>query len=136
RLLEIGAGDGRLIVELAKRFPDLVGVVVEPSSKATEAAMRLITAEKLEDRVSVRTLSLQAFLGSAGTFEPTVITLSFVLQEVLGQDGEDAVVAYLERLFARFPDVRLLVTEMSNEWDNPSVMRHGMALAVLNMHYL
>src|SRR6185436_16906132 len=69
-------------------------------------------------------------------FEPDFIVLGFVLHEILGQSGEEAVIGFLRQLITRYPAVHLVVIEVDQRMDDPEVMAGGLGLAYYNAYYL
>jgi 2-ketoarginine methyltransferase len=136
KLLDLGCGNGMYLVEFCEQFPHIQAWGTEPSEGGYREAVRLIREKNLEDRVRVSNLSAIDFFQQDLDYEPDFIVLGFVLHEILGQEGEDGVVKFLNTVTDRFPDINIIVIEVDNRIDDPQIMRHGLSLAYYNPYYL
>ncbi|MGZ4106951.1 MAG: 2-ketoarginine methyltransferase, partial [Tumebacillaceae bacterium] len=68
--------------------------------------------------------------------EPDFIVLCFILHEILGQEGVAGVERFLTRVVERFPNINIIVIEVDDRIDDPSIMQHGLSLAYYNPYYL
>ena len=135
-MLDLGCGNGLYLVEFCKAVPELEAWGAEPDSAGYEAAVALVEREQLAHRIHLSCAGAREFLQTAKEFTPDMTVLGFVLHEILGQDGEDGVLAFLGELTGRYPDIHLIVIEVDARMDDPGVMRHGLALAYYNAYYL
>lgn len=136
RLLDLGCGNGLYLVEFCKANPEIEAWGVEPDQGGYEQALRLVQQHGLEDRIRLSCSSALDFLRSDFRYEPDFVVLGFVLHEILAQAGEDGVIDLLRSLTTRFPALHLIVIEVDNQIDNPTVMFHGLAQAYYNPYYL
>lgn len=136
RLLDLGCGDGGYLVAFCRAEEELRALGVEPDEGAFSAARARVQSAGLGDRVQLHRATAQEFLRGGSDFEPDFTVIGFVLQELLGQEGEDAVVDYLRRLVDRYPALHLLVIEVMDRVDDPVVSRHGLGLAYYNPYCL
>ena len=133
-ILDVGCGSPEYLRAICSD-PSCRGIGVEPDGGAVEAGRRRLAETGDAGRIEI----LQ---GDAATcfelldVEPDVVITAFVLHEVLGQSGEDAVRAYLRRVFAAAPAAHLLVIEVDLRQGDPSVMQHGYARSYYNGYYL
>lgn len=95
-VLELGAGDGRVTVELA-RLAERV-VAVEPAATMRDAATRRLCEADLQGRVDLRGHDARE-LGEIGTFSLAVAPFH-MLNELLTIDDQDAVLAAVRRSLA------------------------------------
>jgi 2-ketoarginine methyltransferase len=136
RILDLGCGSGLYLIELCKALPDAQAWGVEPSRGGYEAAQRLVADRGLASRIRLSCTSAQAFVRSDVDYDADFAVVAFVLQEILGQDGEAAVMSFLDATFDRFPNLRLLALEVDYQVNNPRIMRHGLGAAFYNPYYL
>ncbi|WP_084960737.1 hypothetical protein [Thermoactinospora rubra] len=136
-LLDLGCGNALYLTEFAKTMPGLRAWGVEPDAGGYRAAVALVEQAGMADRVRLVNASATDFLRDppAGC-EPDLVVLGYVLQEILAQEGEEAVLELLRGVVARFPLINVVVIEVSDEIDNPAVMRHGLARAFWNPYFL
>jgi len=136
-VLDLGCGNGLYLVEFCRQLPDLTAWGVEPDRGGFEEAQSLIHATGMTDRVRLSNLTAAEFLSDPPRdCDPDLIVFGYVLQEILGQDGEDAVIDLLRSTVTRFPLINVVVIEVANEIRNPSVMRHGLARNFWNTYFL
>lgn len=137
RLLDMGCGNGRYLVEFCEALPEIEAAWgVEPSAESCREAEIMIAHHGLQDRVRIVHDSAVEFLRSRSDFEPDFVVLGFVLHEILGQEGAAGVREFLTQLVARFPALHLIIIEVDQQMDAPGVMQHGLALAYYNPYYL
>jgi len=137
RMLDMGCGNGRYLVEFCKALPEIVSAWgVEPSADGCREAEALIASSGLGDRVRIVNDSAVHFLSTRADFDVDFAVIGFVLHEILGQEGPSGVKDFLRALFDRFPDLHLIVIEVDQQMSSPEVMKHGLALAYYNPYYL
>jgi len=118
-LVDLGCGDGSLLVELCTRYPELTGTGLDIAPAAVEAARARAARAGVADRV--RFAVADAF--DAATWPPGcdsagVVCGVGVLHEKF-RDGDDAVVDLLDRLAGTLGDDRmLLLGEPELRYDN------------------
>lgn len=137
RMLDIGCGDGRYLVEFCEALPEIEQALgVEPSAESCRAAAALIADHGLQHRVRVVQGEALEFLERPGTFAPNFLVIGCVLHEILGQEGEAGACGFLTRLIERYPDLHIIVLEVDNRVDDAAAMQHGLGLAYYNPYYL
>lgn len=137
RMLDMGCGNGRYLVEFCQALPEIKAACgVEPSAESCREAERMIERHGLQDRVHIVNATAADFLRSPAGFEPDCAVLGFVLHEILGQEGAAGVRAFLTQMVDRYPELHLIIIEVDQQMDTPRVMRHGLGLAYYNPYYL
>ncbi|MFD2299506.1 2-ketoarginine methyltransferase [Paracidovorax citrulli] len=136
RLLDLGCGNGLYLAEFCKALPHIHAWGAEPDRGGYEEAAALVEREGLSDRIRISHSGAVEFLDSEFDFTPDFIVLGFVLHEILGQSGRQAVVDFLRKIIRRFPDINIIIIEVDNQFHNPRAMRHGLSLAYYNPYYL
>jgi 2-ketoarginine methyltransferase len=136
RLLDLGCGNARYLVDLCKAEREIDAWGVEPDLEGYRAAVELVRTEGLAGRIRLSCSGASEFMKGSIDFEPDCLVLGFVLHEVLGQEGEDGVIRFLRQVVDRFPAIHLVVIEVDQRMSDPAVMRHGLALAYYNAYYL
>lgn len=119
RVLDIGCGDGSLVLQLCDRRPDLFGVGIDISPDAIENARTNSGRAGLSDRTAFEIAD--AFAPDTwpeSALDADVIIGVGVLHELF-RDGEGAVVAILDRLAAALAGGKvLLLGEPELRYDN------------------
>lgn len=136
KLLDLGCGNGMYLVEFCEQFPHIEAWGTEPSYGGYKEAVRLIRERGLENRIRLSNLNAIDFFHQDIDYEPDFLVLGFVLHEILGQEGPEGVVNFLNMVTDRFPNIHLIVIEVDNRIDDPQVMQHGLSLAYYNPYYL
>lgn len=137
RLLDMGCGNGRYLVEFCQALPEIEEAWgVEPSAQGCREAEALIARHGLGRRVRIVHSGATEFLERETSFAPNFVVLGFVLHEILGQEGEAGVRRFLTQLTERFPGLHLIVIEVDQRMDDPAAMHHGLGLAYYNPYYL
>lgn len=137
RMLDLGCGNAQYIATFCIDDPSLTAFGIEPSEDGYLAAKVLIEELRLERRVTLKNITAQQYMEEPDAdFEPDLLVLGFVLHEILGQDGVEGVERFLNRVFAVFPDIHLIVIEVQNIFDQPGKMDGGLELAYYNAYYL
>jgi 2-ketoarginine methyltransferase len=136
RLLDLGCGNARYLVEFCAAVPEIEALGVEPDPAGYAAARDHVRAAGLDHRIRLACASATEFMAGTDPFEPDFLVLGFVLHEILGQSGVAGVEDFIQRTIRRFPDVHLIVIEVDDRIDRPASMGHGLALAYYNPYYL
>lgn len=135
-LVDLGCGDGRFLAGLAARRPGLRGVGLEPHAGGAALARRNIAEAELDDRVSIRQEgALAAPSVPVPDDGPVVYLAAYVLQELLEQEGEEAVIELLRTTTASRRDVWWLVLEVDYQPDDER-LKDGLGRAFYNPYYL
>ncbi len=136
-VVDLGCGDAAFLVELCRMRPEIIGVGVDPDPRSVELARRRVADEGLADRITIRrgtaADALTLDLPSDGGL---CFLTSFVLQEMLEQDGRDAVRDLIKEAFQRHPAAHWLVVEVDHQPDNRKIMAHGLGTAYYNPYFL
>lgn len=136
-VLDLGCGNALYLTEFCRDLPGVRAWGVEPDEGGYEEARELVATAGMADRVRLVNRSAIDFLSDPpADCDPDLIVFGYVLQEILGQDGDDAVLALLRGVVERFPQINVVVIEVANEIENPGVMRHGLATNFWNPYYL
>ncbi len=136
RVVDLGCGNGRYLVELCEVIPGIQALGIEPSQESTDAGNQLISQAGLADRAEVIRGDASIVLSNDVQFEPQCFILGFVLQEILGQVGRQGLLDFLRNLFDRYPKAYLVVIEVDNQHDDVEQMQTGLAHAYYNSYYL
>jgi 2-ketoarginine methyltransferase len=136
-LLDLGCGNALYLAEFCRAVPHTRAWGSEPDVNGYREARERIAEAGLAERVRLANRSAIDFLNNPpADCSPDLIVFGYVLHEILGQDGEQAVVMLLKRVAARFPDINIVVIEVANEIQNPTAMQHGLAINFWNPYYL
>lgn len=135
-LLDVGCGEGLFLIEFCRAFPDLKAWGVEPDKGGCQSAEAAVRKAGLEERIALTNASALELLESPFKHEPDFMIVSYVLQEVLGQAGEEGVIKFLTGILERFPDIYIIVIEIEDQIANKKMMMHECSLAFYNPYYL
>jgi len=137
-LVDLGCGDARFTIEILKRRPELRGIGVDPTPRSIERAHELRDAAGLTDRLElvIATAADLPKLDLPAGGRGIAFLTAFVLQEMLEQDGEQAVEDLLRTTFQAFPEAVWVVVEMDYQPDSPLLGTHGLAQAFYNPYFL
>lgn len=136
-VLDLGCGNGLSLVELSRALGGIRAWGVESDPGGYREAVSLVAQEGLAERVRLRNCSATRFLRRPPTgCRPDLAVFSYVLQEILAQDGEEALVTMLRGLVDRFPEIDVIVVEVAAEIDNARTMRHPLARNFWNPYFL
>jgi 2-ketoarginine methyltransferase len=136
RILDLGCGNALYLVEFCKLLPGIEAWGVEPDRAGYEAAAALVAQERLGDRIHLTCAGAVEFFAQPVDFVPDLTVLGFVLHEILGQQGEAGVIAFLEGIIRRFPDIHIVVIEVDARLADAASMQHPLALAYYNGYFL
>lgn len=136
KIIDIGCGNALYLEELCMLWPDLVAVGVEPDRKGHTRSTRAIAASANASRIRLYCASGQEFIAGTDERDADALIVAFVLQEILGQDGREGVLAFLRATVSRFPDAHMVVIEVDDQSGNPAAMRHALARSYYNPYFL
>jgi 2-ketoarginine methyltransferase len=137
-IVDLGCGDGSFLMDLLVAQPDLHGIGVEPHAGSITLGEKRRAELGLHDRMKLVQGSAQDALaidlpeGGRGICFMT----AFVLQEVMQQEGQQAIEDLLSGAFERYPGARWLVVEMDHQPLAPVMGSHGLALTFYNPYFL
>jgi 2-ketoarginine methyltransferase len=136
-VLDLGCGNGLYLVDFCRQLPGVTAWGSEPDAGGFAEAQELIATALMTDRVRLVNRTATEFLADPpAECEPDLVVFGFVLQEVLAQEGEQAVIDLLRSTVDSFPAINVVVIEVADEIRNPAVMRHGLARNFWNCYYL
>jgi 2-ketoarginine methyltransferase len=108
-VIDLGCADGAFLVALCEHRPELTGVGVEQDPHLAGQARRNVEAHGLRDRIQVVEAAAQDYVPET---MPDFLVFAFVLQEIVGQIGDDGAVELLRLVGERFRSARILVVEV------------------------
>jgi 2-ketoarginine methyltransferase len=136
-VVDIGAGDGDVLVELCRRRPGLRGIAIEPDAPSVALVREHIKTHGMQDRIEAHHVVASTAVPSLSlpTDQPICFLAAFSLQEMLEQEGTDAVRDLLRNSVQTYPDAHWIVVEVDYRPDD-EVMRYGLGLAYYTPYYL
>jgi 2-ketoarginine methyltransferase len=133
--VDLGCGSGIFLTTLAERYPEMRLTGVEPSAGGAAAAAEFVAASPHAGRIEIVNSDAVGHLERTGDrYDFGVI--SFVIHEILGQDGEAGVRRFLRSLFDTNPGIELLVIDIDYCWDDPVRMRDPHCANYYNHYFL
>jgi 2-ketoarginine methyltransferase len=134
RVLDYGCGNAQYLVSFCERYPHLKAIGVEENKQACEAGRRLLMERGLEDRI---TLVNSDVLSYEPDEPPDFILFAFVLQEIVAQSGEAAVIELLRGLAEKFPSRHILVVEVDDVTKtNPEIFETPIGRGFYNYYFM
>lgn len=128
-IVDLGCGDGRFLTELARDYPGITAVGVDPFAPVDRDDGSLTFRQALA--IDYLRDAARPVAGPDG--HPLFIA-AFLLQELLEQDGRSAVVELVSRVVRDY--AYLVVVEVDHRPTDHTVMRQGLGLAYYNPYYL
>ncbi|MEM7530538.1 MAG: 2-ketoarginine methyltransferase [Chloroflexota bacterium] len=136
RLLDVGCGNGHALLAVLDMLPEIREAMgVDPGKESCDEAVAEVEAQGMSDRVRIVNMSSTEFIQSDIDYDPHLLILGYVIQEILGQEGRESVVRFISELIDRFPKLHIILMEVDMQWDSP-VMQHPYAKAFYNPYYL
>ncbi|MFI9504587.1 methyltransferase [Nocardia sp. NPDC052566] len=133
--IDLGCGSGIFLTTLAERYPGMRLTGIEPSPEGAAAAVEFVAGSPHADRIEIANADAIGFLQSTDKhFDFGII--SFVIHEILGQDGEPGVRAFLRSLFDTNPGLELLVIDIDYCWDDAARMTDRHCTNYYNHYFL
>ncbi|GAA2139302.1 2-ketoarginine methyltransferase [Kitasatospora kazusensis] len=128
QLVDIGCGSGDFLIDLAKDYPSIHAVGVDPYAPL-ERADQSLDFHQASAVDYVRSLGSEA----PGAGAQRLFVAGFLLQEILEQQGRDTVVEMVRSIVSS--GAHLAVVEVDHRPTDPSVMQHGLGQAYYNPYY-
>jgi 2-ketoarginine methyltransferase len=137
-LIDLGCGDAAFLMEILARRPGLLGIGLDPHPGNIERAQRLCAERGLERRLRLvqGTADVVADLDLLDQGRGVAFLTAFVLQEMLEQQDEQAVLRLLSHAFDAAPAASWVVVEMDHQPTAPLLGAHGLARAFYNPYFL
>jgi 2-ketoarginine methyltransferase len=135
RLVDLGCGSGVYLTELCGDYPAMTAVGIEPDAMAAQQARQWVATQPTADRVTIEQCGALEWLAGA-TDKPDLAILAFVIHEILGQSGEEAVRSFLTRLFALAPGLDLVIIDIDLRSGDEVAMKHSLAQNYYNAYFL
>ncbi|GAA2678572.1 methyltransferase domain-containing protein [Actinoplanes palleronii] len=134
RIIDIGCGDGSFLASLIKQNQAEAGIGLDSDPGSIRAANESIDSWGLASRLSFQTTTVQDFIAAqSGDGRRDCFLASFVLQEILEQQGEESLRSVLRAISRR--GSRLLVVEVEPGRDGLD-MTTGLANRYYNAYFL
>ena len=111
-IVDLGCGDGTFLADIAVRYPDVPCIGVEPDDSARLAADAEAHRRNLDNFRVIAGDALHFDVPEGTQQAGTCFITAFVLQEILEQSGEDAVVDLLRQTFAKDPFATWIAIEV------------------------
>lgn len=135
-ICDLGCGNGMYLHEFLKYFPDALAVGVEPDERSCHAARTFLIQNGREDRIKIVCDSAISFIKNEQSYVPDIYILGFVLHEILGQDGEQAVIDFLVSIKNKNKNSKVVIIEVDDQITNADLMQQGLSLGYYNYYYL
>jgi 2-ketoarginine methyltransferase len=137
-VVDLGCGDGSFLMDLLVLRPHLRGIGVEPDAGAVALGERRRDELALNTRMELVQAKAQDALGLDLPADGRGICFmtAFVLQELMQQEGTQAIEDLLSTTFERYPKARWLIVEMDHQPLAPVMGSHGLAQAFYNPYFL
>ncbi len=134
-VVDVGCGNAQYLVDLCTALPSIRAIGVEGNTVSTAGAEALVARMGLTDRVSVVCEDAVHFLSSASSKGADVFVFAFLLHELLGTYGEEAVRLLLTTLAKEHPRALVIVVEVDRA-AAPAAMATPSGLGYYNGYFL
>ncbi|MEO3810559.1 methyltransferase domain-containing protein [Sphaerisporangium sp. B11E5] len=135
-IVDLCCGSGESLADLVEAMPGTKAVGVDPEAGSIKVAMEMAEERGLQDRLQFHVGGMSDDLDLDLDPEGTCIITAFGLQELLGQQGRDAVLRLVRDVFKAYPAAYWAVIEVDNRAGDPGVMAHTLSQAYYNPYYL
>lgn len=133
--IDLGCGSGIFLTTLAEKYPDMRLTGIEPSTEGAAAAVEFVAGSLHADRIGIVNADAIGHLEHTDSHYDFGI-ISFVIHEILGQEGEAGVRKFLRTLFDNNPGLELLVIDIDYCWDNAEAMKDPHRTNYYNHYFL
>jgi len=134
-MIDMGCGSGIYLTEICKQFPAMRAVGIDPSEGATEAARQHVLGDPAADRITIACSDAVDWMKkNAGQYDLGIIC--FVIHEILGQRGDEAVDDFLREYFRNSPDADMMIIDINHTWADRDAMHHPLARNYYNQYFL
>jgi 2-ketoarginine methyltransferase len=134
-VVDIGCGDCLNLTTLCEICPEIRAIGVEPKAETVQAAREMVEAQHMGDRITIVQSDFLTFTQDYSGEEPDFIVASFVLQEVLAQVGEGAMIQALKGISRRFR-AYLGVIEVDLRLLDDPILQTPMGKGYYHLYYL
>ncbi|MEV6559413.1 methyltransferase domain-containing protein [Nocardia sp. NPDC051756] len=133
--IDLGCGSGIFLTTLAEKYADMRLTGIEPSPEGAAAAVEFVAGSVHADRIDIVNADAIGHLEQTDAHYDFGI-ISFVIHEILGQEGENGVRKFLRTLFDNNPGIELLVIDIDYCWDDAEKMRDPHRTNYYNHYFL
>jgi 2-ketoarginine methyltransferase len=132
---DMGCGSGIYLTELCREFPTLHAVGIDPSEGAADAARQHVQSDPSANRITIACSdAVDRMQKNAGQYDLGIIC--FVIHEILGQRGDEAVDEFLSEYFRNSPDADMMIIDIDHVWADREAMHHPLARNYYNQYFL
>lgn len=132
-IIDLGCGDGTFLLDLCG--PTDRGIGVDRVSASIEHARGEAITRGYGDRVTFVTGSVEDFVEQQQGPEAPFFIAAFLLQEILEQRGQEAIITLIRQMLA-VPHSHIAIVEVDHRPTDAHIMRHGLGLGYYNPYYL
>ena len=134
-VVDLGCGSAVYLTEICSWYEGVTAVGIEPDEGGCEAARKHVESRSMARRIEIVCADSIKYIQTSRKLADLYL-LCFVIHEVLGQNGEQAVIDLIGRAMSGNADQRLLIIDIDYLIDDPRTMRHSLALAHYNPYFL
>lgn len=135
-ICDLGCGNGMYLVEFCNFFDGIKAIGIEPNESSCVAAREFIKEKGRSTDIEIICDNAVHFLKNENGKEPDLYIIGFVLHEILGQEGEEAVIQFLVSIRKRDPETYIAIIEVDDQIEDPAIMKHGLSQGYYNPYYL
>lgn len=134
-MIDMGCGSGIYLTEICRQFPKMHAVGIDPSEGAAQAARQHVQGDPAADRITIACSDAVDWMQKhAGQYDLGIIC--FVIHEILGQRGDEAVDDFLREYFNNSPDADMMIIDINHVWADRAAMHHPLAKNYYNQYFL
>lgn len=134
-IADLGCGTGDFALKQLESNKCEKAVFVESSLDCTERIATFASATNLAERVEILNIEAEEAVNQIIRLEPELLVFSFVLHDILGSIGEEALQAILKKIAAELSQSRLLIAEVDNPEQSTMISRSIMGLGYYNSYF-
>jgi len=134
-VVDLGCGSGAYLTEICRLYDGTRAIGIDPDAGGCSAAKLHVEECGMSDRIEIVQADAIKYIKEMAT-PPDLVLLCFVVHEVLGQDGEEAVMDMLKAAMSGGPNQRLIIIDIDHRIDEPAVMHHQLAQGYYNAYFL
>ncbi|WDE11825.1 methyltransferase domain-containing protein [Thalassomonas haliotis] len=134
-VVDLGCGSGVYLTEICKWYEQTTAIGIEPDEGGCIAAKKHVAEQNLTDRIQVAQADAITYIQGMEQ-APDMLLLCFVIHEVLGQSGEQAVIDMINAAMTGDKEQRLMIIDIDYLIDDKKVMAHSLSTAYYNSYFL
>ncbi|HEV2963223.1 MAG TPA: methyltransferase domain-containing protein [Candidatus Angelobacter sp.] len=135
-IIDLGCGNGMYLTTFCEETPEIRAIGVEAHVESYEAATTHIKQRQMDDRIRMVFSDAVPFFKTYQGETPDFIIFAFVLHDILGLQGRNAIMELFAEIAARFPDSHVIVVETDYDLGKEAVLQSAVGKGYYNPYFL